>query len=182
MSHLHQPAPEALPPDVATLVARVQNTRAELDRLIMLLSPREMTDWAPGGGWSVKDHLAHLGHWERKLLAVLRGQPAHEGLGLDAETYAAAELDTINAILASHDLGRTLNEVTASFWRTHEELVAALQALTDADLQRPYQPADPDDARRLVEGIADNSYRHDREHIGWIRAMLALREGDSDEY
>jgi hypothetical protein len=68
--------------------------------------------------------------------------------------------------------------VTATFWRTHEELVATLQTLAEADLDRPYQPAD---SRRLVEGLADHSYRHEREHTGWIRQMLALREGDSDE-
>jgi hypothetical protein len=61
----------------------------------------------------------------------------------------------------------------ASWRATHDELVGLIREMTDVDLERPYDPNDPEEYRRLIDAIAGNSYEHAAEHLGWIRELLA---------
>lgn len=158
--------------DKAELMERIHASWAALVQTIGRLSDAQVTAPGPDGGWSVKDHLAHVTAWEQKLLAMVGGRPAHEGLQLDEATYLATDLDGMNAIIYERARELSLPEVLAAFRRSHEQVVAALEGLTEADLARPYTPGDPTDTRRLVDGIVGNTYEHYLEHQGWIEALI----------
>ncbi len=159
-----------MPRDKAELLARIREARAALERTVERLSEAQLTA-AGAGGWSGKDHLAHLAAWEGKIVAVMEGRPAHEGLGLDEATYRGANIDEINARLHERDRARPLPDVLATYRRTHGRLLAALEALPEAELTRPYQSADAGDV--LADGIAGNTYEHYDEHRGWMEAIVA---------
>jgi len=161
-----------VPRDKAKLLGRIREARAALDRTVDRLAEAQLT--APGpDGWSGKDHLAHLAAWEGKIVAVMEGRPAHEGLGLDEATYRGANIDEINARLHERDRARPLPDVLATYRRTHGRLLATLEALPEAELTRPYESADAGDV--LADGIDGNTYEHYEEHRAAIEALAAQR-------
>ncbi len=161
-----------VPRDKAELLTQIREARAALERTVDRLSEAQLTALGPDS-WSGKDHLAHLAAWEGKIVAVMEGRPAHEGLGLDEATYRGANIDEINAHLHERDRDRPLPDVLATFRRTHGRLLAALEALPEAELTRPYESADAGDV--LADGIAGNTYEHYEEHQATIEALAAQR-------
>src|SRR5258708_36653619 len=80
------------PRTVAEVLKRVQIDWAALEYAVASLSPAQLV--APGPeGWSVKDHLMHIGAWEKATTAVLRRRPQYEGFGLTATTYVGLRDD-----------------------------------------------------------------------------------------
>ena len=154
------------------LLRDIHEARAALEQRVAALSDDDLTRPGPEQ-WAVKDHLAHLSAWRRKVLALLAGRPAHEGLGIDKASYDAGNEDSLNAILYQRNRTRALPDILDEFHDVHRQIVAAVEPLTDAGLARPYYPDDPDDGRTLADGIAANTSDHDREHLPWIEELLA---------
>lgn len=166
---------ETPPRDMASLLARIAAARAALEGVLDGLTEARLT--APGGpgGWSIKDHLAHLARWEYSLAALLTGQPRHAAMDVDEATYQAGA-DAINAILSARDRARPLAAVRADFDAAHGQVLAALARLGDADLTRTYssyQPDEPgeDSGEPIVNWIAGNTYEHYGEHQQAIEAL-----------
>ena len=154
------------------LLDRIQSARRALEGLLARLDAQAMQQPGPNGGWSVKDHLAHLAEWSRKQLALIDGQPGHEGLGIDQALYENGGIDAINAELYRRNNQRTLEDVLADFRASHETMVSRITQMSDADLRRVNNLKDPEGKRTLLEGIASNTYEHDEEHVEWIKEML----------
>jgi uncharacterized protein (TIGR03083 family) len=177
---IHSQAGEyAVPPaDKSELMARIDREWDALERAIAPLSEVQMT--APGAdGWSVKDLLAHISAWERVLLVCdLQGGSFAEAAGMDEATSAAAEHMTaetgLNDYFYQRDKQLPLSEVLANFRETHRQIVAALEPLDDADLQRAHDPDDPDS--HLVDSIVGDTYAHYRQHRMTIAAMFEQRD------
>jgi hypothetical protein len=156
-------------------MARIDREWAALERRIALLSEAEMT--TPGdGGWSVKDLLAHISAWERVLLINhLQGGTFAEAAGMDEDTAAATEQMTaetgLNDYFYQRDKELSLSEVLAHLRATHQQVVAALEQLDDADLQRAHDPDDPES--HLVDSIVGDTYDHYLQHRTTIEAMFA---------
>jgi hypothetical protein len=131
MAHAH-----VEPRTVAELLARIEAGWTALNDLVGRLDEAQLT--APGAaGWSIADHLAHLAAWERSVIGLLRGQPRHAAMGIDRDTYARG-FDAANAASQARSAGRSLAAVRAEVAATHQEVLALLAGLTDADLLRPY--------------------------------------------
>ncbi|MPZ49377.1 MAG: ClbS/DfsB family four-helix bundle protein [Dehalococcoidia bacterium] len=155
------------PHSVAALLDLVRQTRASLNVLIDNLTEAEML--IALGDWSVKDHLAHITAWERRLLATLLNQPPQDAFGIDAATYSVSSTDQLNDFIYERERFRHLPVVAASYTETHRDLLTALGALTDADLATPFAV----ESGTMLEHIAVNTYEHYIEHETWIRAGLA---------
>jgi hypothetical protein len=124
-------------------------------------------------GWTVKDHLAHIGAWEHSLLALVEGQDRAAAMGV-SETPEGT--DAINERIQMLHAKDTPEEALAYFRDSHAQLVAGLGKLSDADLQQPYshfQPSDPDEKRPAIGWVAGNTYEHYAEHIAWINQLLS---------
>jgi Mycothiol maleylpyruvate isomerase N-terminal domain len=92
----------AMPQPRAALLPRIQQERAALEETISQLTAAEMTKPGPNGGWSVKDHLAHLAIWEKGVAALLEGRPRYAAMGFEEATYLHTDLDGLNAIIHEH--------------------------------------------------------------------------------
>ena len=99
------------PQTVADLLDLIARERGALEQAVASMSDDSLA-YMPGG-WSAKDHLAHVAAWERRLVGELRG---------DREPPVT---------------------VRAEFQDSGEALRAAIAALSDADLQQPVRPDDP---------------------------------------
>jgi hypothetical protein len=147
-------------PDAAALRAamldRLERSWADLASARAGLDEGQLTAAGPDG-WSVKDHLAHLAHWELYLLAVLEGRDGRAELGL-AEGERGEE-QAINAGLQRRDADLPLADVQTLLEDAHTRVTASLQALDGTVLTSQ---------RQRIEG---NTSGHYEEHAAWIRSL-----------
>ena len=88
------------------------------------------------------------------------------------------DVDAINEAIRRLHQDETPQEILKYFWETHAQLIAALDRLSDADLQEPYaayQPGEPEERRPVAGWVAGNTYEHYAEHLGWIKESSAAR-------
>jgi len=153
----------------AELLERVRRSRVALEDEIRGLTSGQLSTPGPEAGWAIKDHFAHLAEWEGMLMAILHGRPGYEGLRVGPATYQSADIDTMNAILFERNRARPADEVLAIARRSFEQVLETLEDLDDQDLAEPYTPSDPDETRRKIDEIADNTYRHYEKHRAEVR-------------
>jgi hypothetical protein len=168
---------EDTPKDKAELIDRIQREYAALERTIGALDEQQMTA-KPESGWSVKDNLAHIAAWQGILrLFHIGGRPFQEAApGITAD-YLKDDVDTINNDFYRRDRDRPLHEVLESFRRSHQQMQALIEGMSEAELFRSYTPPGRDSSStgQLVDWIASDTYEHYIEHGTTIRA-LAERE------
>jgi Protein of unknown function (DUF1706) len=157
-----------------SVVEPIKKSRRELEGLIDSLGPAGLS-LTGADGWAVKDHLIHVAAWEHSLLALLQGADIHQAMGIGPDVD---ELDAINAAVWSMHRDKTPEEALEYFHQTHALLMKHLNAMSDADLQLPYnhyqpnEPRDPADNRPALEWVAGDTYQHYAEHTDWIRQLV----------
>ena len=163
------------PRTIAELLNRVQIDWAALEYAVASLTAAQLVTPGPEG-WAIKDHLMHIGDWEKATTAVLHHRPQHEGFALNEATFLglADDLDGLNDILFRRSQAVSIEEVHAHRRRAHAELLAALAVLTDAHLQKSIADygGNPTNPRRLLDKIAGDTYAHYAEHTVWIKELL----------
>ena len=160
----------------AELLPRIETARAALDDLIASLSDDQLVSPAPDGGWSVKDHLAHLTAWEAGIAALLQHKPRYAAMQMDAATYRNTDKNGLNAIIHQRTSRHSLQEVREAFRQGQQALADAVSDLSAADLLETYshyQPDEPgdDSGAPIVGWITGNTCDHYDEHRAWIEAL-----------
>jgi hypothetical protein len=163
------------PRNTPELIQRIRQARWALKQTFSQLNEAQMVVPGPDGGWSVKDHLAHLTTWERGIVALLRHQPRWEAMGVDEATIQRVDEDGLNAILDRQNKDRSLADVLAGFEQVHRDMIDVLQSLSFDDLLKPYayfESAQAGEGGPPVLGrIIGNTYYHYNEHTSWISAI-----------
>ena len=155
-------------------MARIETSWNELVELVNQVQGAGGLTQIGADGWSVKDHLAHIGAWEHSLLALIEGRDRLAGMGL--HDPVDENTDAVNDAVWKLHRNQTPEQALKYFRDSHTQLLAALGKLSDADLDKPYghyQAADPDEKRPVVGWVAGNTYEHYAEHIGWINQLLS---------
>lgn len=163
-------------PTKAELLADIERTWTALNAALDRLTEAQLTIPRDAQGWTAKDHIIHLTHWERSMVFFLQGKPRHDGLGVDEALYLKGTDDEINAAIHDQHKNLSLAEALAQFHDTHGQLLKLLQPLTDDDLQKPYRHYLPDepgagDGPSAIDLIDGNTANHFREHLAWIEAL-----------
>jgi hypothetical protein len=161
--------------DTSSVIEAIQRHRAELERTIAPLN-HEQLEASPAGGWSIKDHLAHITAWEMSAVALLTRTPRHTGLGVDRATYESHDVDAINHSIFNRNHHRPVDDVLADFRDAHQQLMTVLNSLSDEDLQKPFSDYLPDEpgeetGEPVLGWIAGNSYHHYVEHLEIIHEL-----------
>lgn len=145
------------------LARRGREAHERLDALLAALSEEQMTRPGVTGDWSVKDHLAHLTWWGRRVITVLNGGADP----LDVMPGGEKTEDEINANVYAANHDRSLADVRADFEATHRDMQRLIETISDETL-----------AKR--EGwISGNSDYHYNEHIAMFRAWLASQQPEA---
>jgi hypothetical protein len=153
---------------------RIESSWKELVELVDQLQDADGLSRTGKDGWTVKDHLVHVGAWEHSLLGLIEGRSRLEAMGVHEQVDQ--NTDAINEAVRKLHETDTADEALGYFRDSHLQLTAALGKLNDADLQKPYshyQPSDSDQMRPVVEWVAGNTYEHYAEHIGWINQLIS---------
>ena len=170
------------PTNKAEFQAHLSDAWAQLRRTLDSLSDEQMTARTDAGGWTVKDHLAHLETWERGIVALLSKEPRYSAMGLDAADVESKDEGELNRILRAQQAPDTLAEVRDRLRRTHDELAAVVDSLEPGDLLKTYshyQPDEPGDdtGEPVLRWVIGNSSGHYLEHLPWIQ-QLSGHAGD----
>lgn len=139
------------------LARRGREAHQQLEALLASLSEEQMAQPGVTDGWSVKDHLAHLTWWGRRVITVLGGGADP----LDAMPGGEKSEDEINANVYAANRARSLAEVRTDFEAAHRDMQQLIETI-------------PDETLAAKEGwISGNSDYHYNEHIAMFQAWLA---------
>jgi hypothetical protein len=150
-----------------------QQWEAFLDQI----GPTRMDQPGVNGDWSMKDIVAHLTGWQRRVVANLqaaqRGEPEpppHWPPHLEAE-------DDINAWIYESNRGRSVREVLDETHQVFQQLLAVIEGFPDDVRVEHIEPAFYlvwVDGERFLTGEFFNHFHDDHEPD--IRAWLARVE------
>lgn len=128
--------------------------------------------------WSPKDHVAHVSAWEEYLLAILEKRDRFMSMGV-ANLRDIETTDEINDAVFQARRNLAPDVVRTSFAETHRNVRAAIESLTDADLQRPRSDFEPESEgsepseESLLDEIEWNTWGHYALHIEWLTALIS---------
>ena len=122
------------------LLAEMQSEQAAWLALLDEIGEENMTQPEVAGGWSIKDIVAHLTGWRRRT--VLRFRAALDPTVDMTPDYPAEldendEVDEINAWIYKANQDRSLADVLSDSREVFQQLVAAIDALSDEQLNNP---------------------------------------------
>src|SRR2546428_419446 len=119
------------------LLAELQSERAAWLALLDEIGEENMTQPEVAGGWSIKDIVAHLTRWRRRTVNRFRAalDPSTDMIALwPAELHEDDEVDEINAWIYKVNRDRPLADVLNDSHEVFQQLVAAVDALSDEQL------------------------------------------------
>lgn len=107
-----------------TLSTLIQVDYERLMQTIAPLSDAQLVQPGAVGESSVKDVLAHLASWERRLCQRVRDKP-EDGATLKTPDY--------NALIHQQNKDRSLKDIRAAFKRSHNQVLRLAASLTEAE-------------------------------------------------
>ncbi len=165
------------------LLAAIEAGWEQFQAYLATLTYEQVTIPTDAAGWTAKDHIAHLAAWEDTLNALLDKTPRWERLGVDYDLWASNDWDKVNAVVQQRYKDISVGDLRQWFFGVHERLIAKLKALSDADLQRPYQQEYQTSSTQempISHWFTIDTYEHYAEHTPWI-AAIAEQQGLPDK-
>ncbi len=153
----------------AEILKLLQEQHAELVATLAEIPPEVQTQIPYVDWWTLKDLMGHVAMWEQAAIQFIK-EYKEDGLPKMLGIKDDDDLDRYNkrGVAMRRDL--SLDAVRQEFETTHQNLIAAIESLTDADLTKPLPPPWNESAT-LERLIAVNSYQHAPEHIEQIAAL-----------
>ena len=152
----------------AQLLDDLRNEQAGWEALLAEIGEDHMTQPAVAD-WSIKDIIAHLTGWRRRTVARFQAAARHAP---EPPTDWPADLqsdDEVNAWIYAANRDRPLAEVLGDSRAVGDQLIAAVEAMSDADLHDdsrfPWWAGEP------WNGVALYGHFHD-EHEADMRAWI----------
>lgn len=156
--------PEQL--DKAQELQKMQAGYNAFEALLAPLTEAQMTSPDVNDGWSVKDNLAHLSAWHKRVIQLLNA--TMQGVPLPDPTPDMTT-DEVNAQFYDENRNRSLQDIHTEFRTTYQQLRATVQTMSNEDLNKPF---DWLDGRSVGEYVPGNTYEHYQEHTDIIEAWL----------
>jgi hypothetical protein len=166
MGAIHDPSTKA------ELLALMGSERDRLNQSIEGLEDALMLEPALDGQRSIKDVLAHLTGWERRMCLWLR--QSLQGLTPDrpAPDEAWPDLDALNDGIFAEYQAVPLATVRSDAAASYADALRLVEGTEEADLFQAdrfaWRKGDP-----IWHLVADNTFRHYREHREQIQTWLA---------
>ena len=149
------------------LLDQIRTERALLEAVLEGISPQKMLLPGVDGEWSLKDVLAHLSVWERRMVRWigmhLHGQPPDVPLPWDVER--------MNAETYTQVKDWSLVQVMEEYRRSYRAALALAESLDEEQLQTTFPDIWP--MGPLWLGVAANTSWHYKEHREDIEKWLA---------
>lgn len=165
----------------ADLLERINRSYAALEAVINPLDDGQLSRRGPQG-WSIKDHLAHLAVWELGIAWLLQGRPRYAAMDVEGAIDQYTTMDDINELIYHRNLNLTADEAREKLRKTHQEMLEALEGLSDQDLFQPYlaflPQGDEGPQEPVLYWINGNTFEHFDEHRGYINKIIASQSNE----
>jgi hypothetical protein len=155
-----------------TLLEQIHAERRQLEETLGRISREEMLLPGASGEWTVKDVLAHISAWERRMIQWVQSHLKHE----NPDIPLPWDVDRMNAETQARDKEKPLADVLDEFEGSYKDSLALVEGLSEEQLETIYPDTWPMDA--LWIGIAANMNWHYKEHNDLIRKWLESREAE----
>ncbi len=149
------------------LLQTLQATRAAWDALLAEVGPDRMSIPGAAGKWRVQDIVAHITWGERQVAQLLR----RRRFDMDEPLWQMSTNDRNEAVFQKN-ANRPLTEIMAEARQAYQDLLDAIHAASDEDLNDPARYPGMPETWRPWQLVVGNSYRHYLEHSPSIRAWL----------
>jgi hypothetical protein len=155
------------------LLDALKKGREDLSEAIAGLSDEDLERPGCVGDWSVKDVLVHISRWEAELVKML--WQVRQGQRPTSQQFAKTPVDETSRQWAAEYHQRPLDLVLDDFEAVHLQTIRRVEAFSNTELTDP-QHYPWQQGRPLFEWIAEDSFRHVKEHAGQIR-LWRLAQG-----
>lgn len=157
--------------DKPTLLDKVETEYQAFVDLLAPLDGWQLTTPGVVGDWSIKELLAHLTVWQKRLLTVL--QAARQGIQPETPItqITCEDLDRANRVFYEAAKARPLDDVWSVFRATYLQVKQEIAALSEEALKDPERFAWLD-GLALEHFIACDTYEHYQEHMLLVRVWL----------
>jgi hypothetical protein len=155
------------------LIKLLETGRDEIMDLLDMLDDEDFHEPDAIGTWTVKDLLAHLTLWEAQLVTLL--WQAKRGQRPTTVHFDQESDETINARWHAENKDRPLAIVMDDFYGVRNQTLRRVEEFSETDLNDPVRYPWLND-HPLVEWIAENSYKHDREHLPELQMYVARKK------
>lgn len=150
----------------AELLTRIREGRAELEEALRGFERQKLTDALLPNGWSIRDIIAHIGFWERRMVTlydILRAGDVPRDV-IDGES-----LDQLNARVYEENQLLPIGIVQMNEVEAYRALLTIVETAPESDLFDParfaWTEGDP-----FYRFIAVNTYEHYADHLPDLRA------------
>ncbi len=159
----------------AQILDRIKNARAPLDRLVAQMTDEQMLQPGVENKSSVKDLLAHITTWEqhlvRRLAAAVKDRVPEVYVIDPSEPWEPGGLDAVNEYIFTRNAQLPLQQVLTNFHSSSQDVLQAVDALSDHDLFDPQGLAQVFSySTELI--IGGDTFYHYPEHIQSIGVWL----------
>jgi hypothetical protein len=152
---------------------------AKLEASLAGLNEQQLTLICDEHGWSIKDHLAHIAHWEEVLLMMFLGIFLEESMRIPWGKYPV--FDDVNEAMRRQWVDFSPNFILKRLSRVHNQLMEKLSPLSEEELQIPAKqffssiwiPEYEYEQRNMAEYTRAHTDTHYRDHAAWIDQMKA---------
>lgn len=160
------------PSSKTELLELIAVERKSLEEVFASLDASRLVTPELEGGRSVKDILAHLTGWEQKMLQWVEDSYAGRHPDRPAPNEDWPDLNQVNEEIFRDRHGQPLPRILEEAAASHRQVLARLEAMTDADLfdrdRFAWRKGDP-----MWHLVAANTYLHYQEHRKQIEAWIA---------
>jgi len=157
------------PTTKAGLLERIRSEHRRLETALAGISPENMLRPGVVGEWSIKDILAHISDWEQRFLSWYRAGQRGEVPERPEPGLSWDDLDLLNQRIYEKHRHRSLPDVRAGFDASYQELIAAVEAMSEEELFTAGRFAWTGDYP-LLPYLRANADEHYAEHAAQIEA------------
>jgi hypothetical protein len=149
----------------------IRSERDALEQILAGLSEEQMTQPEVENDWSVKDILAHITDWEKRMVQWVEQSLRDEVPQRPAPGLTWDDLDGLNEQIYLLNKDRALDQVLTDFHSSYLQSLRTVEALTEEDLIDPqrfaWRAGQP-----LWIMVAGNTWEHYKEHAEAIKNWL----------
>jgi hypothetical protein len=146
-----------------SILEMIHSERETLEATLDRLSEGQMIQPGVENDWSVKDILAHIADWEKRMVQWIEESLRGETPERPAPGMTWDDMDRLNEQIYLANKDRPLHEVLAEFHNSYQQSLKAVEALSEDDLIDPdrfaWREGDP-----LWQMVAANTWWHYKEH------------------
>ncbi len=150
------------------LQARIQDGRAELMAALGHFERHALTEPKLPNGWSVKDLIAHIGFWERRIANLYDILSSGE---VPKDTIANESLDRLNARVYEENQLLPLGIVQINEEEAFQSLLGVAINAPERDLFDPQRFAWTQ-GEPFYNWIVENTYGHYADHVPDLTAAI----------